>query len=394
MRKELREATIDKLSEIENINDDVVKELITNEVIHSEKSKNLPIKNRLDLIERIFADIRGFDVLQALLDDEDVSEIMVNGKNKIFIEKKGKIIETELSFDDEDRLEYIIQKMVSTVGRTVNTMNPIVDARLESGDRINVVLPPVSLNGPILTIRKFQNENLSMNSLIKIGSLSQECAEELKTWVKSKYNIFISGGTGSGKTTFLNALANYISSDERVISIEDSAELRLNGLENWIRLESRNPNSEGEGGITIRDLLKTSLRMRPDRIIVGEIRDKEAIDMLQAMNTGHDGSLSTGHANSPVDMLRRIETMVMSGMDIPLPAIKNQINSAIDIVVHLARFADGSRKVSKISALADKNGDDYKLATIYEYRKEDGGKLIRTDVDLNSIEKLRRKNNF
>ncbi len=285
--------------------------------------------------------------------------------------------------------------MVNTVGRTVNTMNPIVDARLESGDRINVVLPPVSLNGPIITIRKFQNENLSMNKLVKNGSLSKQCAEELQKWVEAKYNIFVSGGTGSGKTTFLNTLASFIKSNDRVISIEDSAELRLKGLKNWIRLESRNKNSEGEGEITIRDLLKTSLRMRPDRIIVGEIRDREAIDMLQAMNTGHDGSLSTGHANSPMDMLRRIETMVMSAIEIPLPAIKNQINSAIDIIVHLARFPDGSRKVSKISALGDKNGDDYQLVDIYEFKNDSEfkGKLIRNKVDLKSIQKLKRKNN-
>ncbi len=396
MRKAIRENTINSLANYEVIDDQLVREIIANEVIYSEQSKNLPIKKRLALIERIFADIRGFDVLQTLLDDDSVSEIMVNGAKQIFIEKNGKIEETTLSFDDEDRLEYVIQKMVSAVGRSVNTMNPIVDARLESGDRINIVLPPVSLNGAVITIRKFQNENLTMDNLIKIGSLTRECKEELSSWVDAKYNIFISGGTGSGKTTFLNALANFIKPAERVISIEDSAELRLNNLKNWIRLESRNKNSEGEGEITIRDLLKTSLRMRPDRIIVGEIRGKEAIDMLQAMNTGHDGSLSTGHANSPIDMLRRIETMVMSGMDIPLEAIKSQINSAIDIVIHLARFPDGSRKVSKISAIADKNGEDYNLIDIYQFKVEPNspsqGKLIRTKADLASINKLARKN--
>ncbi len=396
MHKKIRENTINNLANYEVINDALVKEIIANEVIYSEHSKNLPIQKRLDLIERVFADIRGFDVLQSLLDDDSVSEIMVNGMNKIFIERNGKIEETKLTFDDEDRLEYVIQKMVSTVGRSVNTMNPIVDARLESGDRINIVLPPVSLNGAVITIRKFQNENLTMNKLIKIGSLSKECRDELKTWVDAKYNIFISGGTGSGKTTFLNALANFIKKEERVISIEDSAELRLHNLQNWIRLESRNKNSEGEGEITIRDLLKTSLRMRPDRIIVGEIRGQEAIDMLQAMNTGHDGSLSTGHANSPIDMLRRIETMVMSGMDIPLEAIKSQINSAIDIVIHLARFPDGSRKVSKISAIGDKNDEEYHMIDIYEYKIDNNttssGKLIRTTADINSIKKLSRKN--
>ncbi len=397
MHREIRENTINALADYDVIDDEIVKEIISNEVIYSEKSKNLPIKDRLNLIERIFADIRGFDVLQSLLDDDSVSEIMVNGMNKIFVEKNGKIEETELSFDNEERLEYVIQKMVSTVGRSVNTMNPIVDARLESGDRINIVLPPVSLNGAVITIRKFQNENLNIDKLINMGSLTKECRDELKTWVNLKYNIFISGGTGSGKTTFLNALANFISPDERVISIEDSAELKLSKLKNWIRLESRNKNSEGEGEITIRDLLKTSLRMRPDRIIVGEIRSTEAIDMLQAMNTGHDGSLSTGHANSPIDMLRRIETMVISGIDIPLNAVKNQINSAIDILIHLARFPDGSRKVSKICAIGDKNNGDYELIDIYEFRAEcdkdiNSGKLVRTSADLTTIKKLKRKN--
>ncbi len=398
MHREIREHTIEKLGEYEVIDDKLLREIIENEVIHSEKSKNLAIKTRLEMIERIFADIRGFDVLQSLLDDDNVSEIMVNGMNKIFVERNGKVEESKLKFDDENRLDYVIQKMVTTVGRSVNTMNPIVDARLESGDRINVVLPPVSLNGAVLTIRKFQNDKLTMDSLIKTGSLTRECKDELEQWVKSKYNIFISGGTGSGKTTFLNALANFIRSDERVISIEDSAELRLSNLKNWIRLESRNKNSEGEGEITIRELLRTSLRMRPDRIIVGEIRGKEAVDMLQAMNTGHDGSLSTGHANSPIDMLRRIETMVMSGMDIPLKAIKNQINSAIDILIHLERFPDGSRKVSRISAIGDKKGEDYDLIDIYEFKKDktsisyDDGRLVRNTFDLRTIEKLRRKN--
>lgn len=397
MRRQIREETIRKLSEHEEINDELLKEIITGEVISSELTKQLSVHERMNLIERIFSDIRGFDVLQSLIDDESVSEIMVNGKDKIFIERNGILQETELRFDEEERLEYVIQKMVSTVGRTVNTMNPIVDARLENGDRINVVLPPVSLNGPVLTIRKFKKESLDLNHLIRMGSLSKECKEELKEWVEKKYNIFISGGTGSGKTTFLNALANFIGREERVISIEDSAELNLKELRNWIRLESRNKNSEGEGEVTIRELLKTSLRMRPDRIIVGEIRGKEALDMLQAMNTGHDGSLSTGHANSPIDMLRRIETMVMSSTEIPLPAIKNQIASAIDILIHLARFPDGSRKISKICAIGDKKGEDYDLIDLYEYergKESDAlytGGLKRIPHDLNKVEKLRRK---
>lgn len=397
MRKQIREETIRKLSEIEVVSDEFLKEMISNELIHSEASKQCSVSQRIEMIERIFADIRGFDVLQTLLDDPSISEIMVNGVKKIFVEKNGKLLETSLSFDDEERLEYIIQKMVSKVGRTVNTMNPIVDARLQSGDRINVVLPPVSLNGPILTIRKFQDGTLNMDHLIKIGTLSRECAGELKSWMNLKYNIFISGGTGSGKTTFLNALAEYISPQERVISMEDSAELRLQKLNNWIRLESRNKNAEGEGEISIRDLLKTSLRMRPDRIIVGEIRGKEALDMLQAMNTGHDGSLSTGHANSPLDMLRRIETMVMSSSDIPLPSIRNQIQSAIDILIHISRFPDGSRKVTQICAVDDSDSSNYKLIDIYQFKSgkhaQTGsyGKLERTDEKTEAIEKLKRK---
>ncbi len=401
MRKIIREKTIDRLSEIDEINDSIVKEIISNEVIYSDELKEISLKEKLDLIDRVFADIRGFDVLQTLIDDEEITEIMVNGIDNIFIEKNGKLEKTELKFDDEERLEYVIQKMVSTVGRTVNTMNPIVDARLESGDRINVVLPPASIDGATLTIRKFKNENLSIDNLVKKGSLSKECAEEIKEWVKLKYNIFVSGGTGSGKTTFLNALAEFIHPQERLISIEDSAELKLKNIKNWVRLESRNANSEGEGEITIRDLLKTSLRMRPDRIIVGEIRGKEAIDMLQAMNTGHDGSLSTGHANSPLDMLRRIETMVMSAVEIPLAAIKSQINSAIDIVIHLTRFADGSRKVNKVSVLSDSLDGEYNLVDIYEFRKEEGeningisGKLHRNNVNLEKIKKLERKNKW
>lgn len=394
MRRLIRDKAVQSLAYAAEITDAVVRDVISEEVIRLPEARELSLNDRKAIIERVFADIRGFDVLQALIDDDEVSEIMVNGYDKIFVEKNGSIELSDLKFDDEDRLEYVIQKMVGIVGRTVNTASPIVDARLESGDRINAVLPPVSLNGPVLTIRKFRNDRLNMNALIGLGTLNAECAKLLEKLVKSKYNIFISGGTGSGKTTFLNALAAYIGTRERLISIEDSAELDLGRIENWIRLETRNANSEGEGKISVKELLKTSLRMRPDRIIVGEIRGKEAVDMLQAMNTGHDGSLSTGHANSPMDMLSRIETMIMEDMSIPLEAIKKQINSAIDIIVHLARLKDGSRKVMKVSALSSLKDGDYAPIDLYsrEYgTAEDSARdstLIRSDFKLPRKEKL------
>ncbi len=387
MYKKIREIAIENLSSVSNLSDEKVKEIISSTIISSSETKNMSLKSKKKLAKRVFADIRGYGVIQELIDDKEINEIMVNGTDSIFIEKNGVIQKTSLAFENVERLEYVIQKMVENVGRTINSANPIVDARLKSGDRVNAVFPPISLNGPVLTIRKFQNEKLNIRSLIQTGSLSKECADFLRDLVVAKYNIFISGSTGSGKTTFLNALTEFVGRDERVITIEDSAELELSDIQNWIRMETRNANTEGEGAISMRTLVKTSLRMRPDRIIVGEVRGIEAIDMLQAMNTGHDGSLSTGHANSAKDMLSRIETMVMEEIDIPLIAIKKQINSAIDIVIHLSRGKDGSRKVVSVSALSELTGGEYNLVEIY-YRPNSSSELIRSDKAMPRTKKL------
>lgn len=388
MKTLLRLRVIERLKMLENISDESVKEAILKELTSGEEFKTLSLREKNQLLYRVFAEIRGYGILQELLDDAEISEIMVNGIHDIFIEKRGRLEKTKLEFETEERLDYIIQKMVAEVGRSVNAANPIVDARLESGERINVVLSPISLKGSTLTIRKFQNTKLSMDTLIENKTLTKEAADFLKTMVVARYNIFISGATASGKTTFLNALSSYIDRDERIISIEDSAELELLNHSNWVRLETRNANSLGEGGITTRDLLKNSLRMRPDRIIVGEVRGAEAIDMLQAMNTGHDGSLSTGHANSAEDMLSRIETMVLSSLEIPLIAIKKQINSALDLIIHLNRNKDGRRVVDSISALSELVGGDYHLISLFT-RENEADELIRTESPLPRIKKLK-----
>lgn len=388
MKTLLRLRVIERLKMLENISDESVKEAILKELTSGEEFKTLSLREKNQLLYRVFAEIRGYGILQELLDDAEISEIMVNGIHDIFIEKRGRLEKTKLEFETEERLDYIIQKMVAEVGRSVNAANPIVDARLESGERINVVLSPISLKGSTLTIRKFQNTKLSMDTLIENKTLTKEAADFLKTMVVARYNIFISGATASGKTTFLNALSSYIDRDERIISIEDSAELELLNHSNWVRLETRNANSLGEGGITTRDLLKNSLRMRPDRIIVGEVRGAEAIDMLQAMNTGHDGSLSTGHANSAEDMLSRIETMVLSSLEIPLIAIKKQINSALDLIIHLNRNKDGRRVVDSISALSELVGGDYHLVSLFT-RENEADELIRTESPLPRIKKLK-----
>lgn len=387
MKNLLRERVIEKLKLQEYITDEGVRESLCEELAEGEEFNELSMTEKNELIYSVFSEIRGYGILQELLDDKSIMEIMVNGAEDIFIEKNGRLIKTKLKFESEERLDFVIQKMVNEVGRSVNTANPIVDARLETGERINVVLPPVSLNGAVLTIRKFQNGKLSMDKLVELGSLSMEAANFLKKIVSAKYNIFISGATASGKTTFLNALSTYIDTRERIISIEDSAELELPKHENWVRLETRNSGSTGGGGISTRDLLKNALRMRPDRIIVGEIRGAEAIDMLQAMNTGHDGSLSTGHANSAEDMLSRIETMVLGGLDIPLLAIKKQINSAIDIVIHLSRNKEGKRVVESISAMSELVDGDYKLIELYS-RNNETRELLNTGAALPRTRKI------
>jgi pilus assembly protein CpaF len=317
---------------------------------------------------------------------------MVNGHESIFIEKEGRILKTDLSFESSKKLENIIQTIVSKVNRVVNESNPIVDARLQDGSRVNVVLPPVALNGPILTIRKFSKIPFSLEKLISIGTITRELGDVLYSLVKAGYNIFISGGTGSGKTTLLNVLSNFIPKDERIITIEDSAELRINGVDNLISLETRSSVFNTKNNITIKDLIKTSLRMRPDRIIVGEVRGGEALDMLQAMNTGHDGSISTGHGNSAKDILNRIETMVLTGVQMPLQAIRMQIASAIDIIIHIERMRDRSRKVTSLSEVTGIKNGEITLNNLYEYSSNslNEGKLIRTKNNLLNRTKMER----
>lgn len=325
----------------------------------------------------MFNAFRKLDLLQEFLEDEGITEIMINGTQSIFYERGGRLYQSDKRFVSRDKLEDVIQQIVAGSNRLVNEASPIVDARLKDGSRVNVVLAPVALNGPIVTIRKFPKESVTMGQLISWGSVSKEAVDFLSMLVVAGYNIFISGGTGSGKTTFLNALSQYIPKDERIITIEDNAELRILDVPNLVSLEARNANIEGSGAVTIRDLIKSALRMRPDRIIVGEVRSAEAIDMLQALNTGHDGSLSTGHANSPGDMLSRLETMVLMGMELPLPAIRRQIASGIDVIVHLGRLRDKSRKMLEITEVVDYKDGEILLQPLYTYEEtgEKDGKI-------------------
>lgn len=368
---------------------------IIDSVIESNSDyRYMPINQRYELHKDIYDSIRGLGIVEKLLKDQDITEIMINGLNSIYIEKGGRIERIEDKFTTETRLNDVIQQIVGNANKRVNESNPIVDTRLEDGSRVNIVVPPVAIDGAVITIRKFPKENITMEQLIRWDSITKEAAEFLRQLVIAGYNIFISGGTGSGKTTFLNTLSNFIPQDERVITIEDSAELQLKTVNNIIRLETRPPNSEGNNEITIRDLIKTSLRMRPDRIIVGEVRGKEALDMLQAMNTGHDGSMSTGHSNSPKDMLARLETMVLTGIDMPLDAVRAQIASGIDIMVHLGRLRDKSRKVLEIDEVTEYSEGQIKLNPLYIFQENEDsrdkvvGKLIRTKNPLLNSEKM------
>lgn len=354
----------------QDLNEEQLLELIRTEVFKRAREHALSVTEKQDLVNQVFNSIKKLDVLQPLIDDKTITEIMINGHKDIFIEKDGSVQKFPMTFESQKKLEDLVQKIVSDVNRAVNESSPIADARLKDGSRINVVLPPIALNGPIVTIRKFPDKPITVERLIDYGSLTVEAAEFLRTLVKAKYNIFISGGTGSGKTTFLNALSNFIPEDERVITIEDSAELQIRSVPNLVRLETRNANTEGKGAISMRDLIKSSLRMRPDRIVVGEVRGAEALDMLQAMNTGHDGSLSTGHANSTKDMLSRLETMVLSGAEFPLDAIRKQIASAIDIIVHLGRLRDKSRRVLDISEVVGYDKGEILLNSLYKFVEE------------------------
>lgn len=346
--EQLHEEILAQMDLSKEASDEELLELIHRILEEKSKEEFIPLGEKAILGRELFNAFRKLDILQELIEDEEITEIMINGTQPIFIERNGRIYETDKKFLSKGKLEDVVQQMVAGCNRVVNEATPIVDARLEDGSRVNVVLPPVALNGPIVTIRKFPKSRITMETMIDTGSIGKEAAAMLIQAVKAKYNIFISGGTGSGKTTFLNVLSDFIPKEERIITIEDSAELQITGIPNLVRLEARNANVEGTGEINIRDLIRTALRMRPERIIVGEVRGEEALDMLQAFNTGHDGSISTGHANSPDDMMSRLSTMVLMGIKLPLEAVMRQIASGIDILVHLGRLRDKSRKVLEI----------------------------------------------
>lgn len=364
---------------------------------HKLGNVSLSPQERSRVVRLVFSSIRGLGILDEILADDSITEVMINGPDHIFVEHAGRLYRLNKKFDNERQLEDIIQKIVGKAGKEVNQANPIVDTRLPDGSRVNVVLPPVSLSGPIVTIRKFSKTPMTVEMLLKYGSLTREAAAFLEKLVRAKYNIFISGGTGSGKTTFLNALSNFIPRDERIITIEDSAELQIKNIENLVSLETRNANTSGRGEISIRDLIRSALRMRPERIVVGEVRGAEALDMLQAMNTGHDGSLSTGHANSTRDMLSRLETMVLQGNDgLPLPAIRQQISSALDIIIHLSRLRDKSRRTMDITEVLGYENGEIQLNPLFVFKETEGstlekveGHLVRTGNPLRNDYKLR-----
>ena len=372
---------------LSDYDDDELRDLIEGLVTKRAEQDYISIKQRVKITDEVYSSIRGLGILDMIMHDDQITEVMINGKDNIFVEKSGRLTKLDAKFDSDKRLEDIIQRIVGTAGREVNQSNPIVDTRLEDGSRVNVVLPPVALCGPTVTIRKFSKTPMTIDKLIAYGSITQEIAHKLELLVRAKYNIFISGGTGSGKTTFLNALSNYIPKDERVITIEDSAELQIVGIENLVRLETRNANTSGVGEINIRDLIKSSLRMRPERIVVGEVRGGEALDMLQAMNTGHDGSLSTGHANSTHDMLSRLETMVLQGAaGLPLDAIRQQIASAVDIIIHLSRMRDHSRKTVEITEVVGYENGQIKLNPLYVFEEDEYSTLEKVSGSLNRTE--------
>ncbi len=341
------------------------------------------IAQRVQIVQQVYSSIRGLGLLDSIMKDNSITEVMINGPDHIFIEQNGRVTRLNKRFASEQQLSDIIQRIVGEAGREVSKANPIVDTRLEDGSRVNVVLPPVSLIGPVVTIRKFSRNPMTIEQLIKYGSITPQIADVLELLIRAKYNIFIAGGTGSGKTTFLNALTNYIPRDERIITIEDSAELQIANIDNLVSLETRNANTAGVGSITIQDLIKSSLRMRPERIIVGEVRGGEALDMLQAMNTGHDGSLSTGHANSPKDMLSRLETMVLQGSSgMPLEAIRQQIASALDIIIHLSRLRDKSRKTMEITEVVGYKDGEIQLNPLYVFEEDEKSTLTKVSGTL------------
>ena len=393
--REIRSMVYGRLDISHNITDEELYEIINQSIFDTSRYRVISNRQKEELKVMLYNSIKRLDILQELLEDDSITEIMINGYDNIFYEREGRIDKWNKKFESADKLADIAQRIAAMSNKIVNEATPIVDTRLEDGSRVNIVLPPVAINGPIITIRKFYDSPLTMEKLVRIGTVTEEAAQFLKRLVQGKYNIFISGGTGSGKTTFLNALSEFIPEDERVITIEDSAELQLHNIKNLVRLEARNANSEGNNAVSIRDLIRSSLRMRPDRIIVGEVRGVEAVDMLQAMNTGHDGSLSTGHSNSPRDMLSRIETMVLMGMEIPIEAVRQQISSAVDIIVHLGRIRDRSRKVVQIAEVGDCRDGEIMLTPLFKFVEEgespDGkvlGRLIRQDTVLKRTHKL------
>lgn len=374
--------------------DEELQEIIRSVIEDAGRREYIPLNEKIRISRELFNAFRKLDILQELIEDDEITEIMVNGTDNIFYEKEGRLFRSERRFLSESRLDDVIQQIVGETNRYVNESSPIADARLRDGSRVNVVLKPAAVNGPILTIRKFPANAVTMERLISLGSLTEEAAQFLKSLVRAKYNIFISGGTGAGKTTFLNALSDFIPKGERIITIEDNAELQIQGVENLVRLEAREPNLEGEGAVTIRDLIRSALRMRPDRIIVGEVRGEETVDMISsAMLNGHSGSMSTGHANSAEDMLHRLETMMMMGIDLPLQAIQRQIASALDIIIHLGRLRDRSRRVIQIAEVDGMENGRVCTRVLYEFREEGTenekikGSLMKVN-DLKNKEKL------
>ena len=378
---------------LSKLSDEELQEKVEAITMEKLSGQYISIEQQVSIVEQVYSSIRGFGLLDSIISDDTITEVMINGPQNIFIEQNGRLFKLDKEFESQRRLEDIIQRIVGLAGREVNQANPICDTRLPDGSRV-IVLPPIALCGPTVTIRKFSKTPMTIEKLIQYGSITKEIAEKLQMLVKAKYNIFISGGTGSGKTTFLNALSNYIPKDERVITIEDSAELQIEGIDNLVSLETRNANASGAGQITIRDLIKSSLRMRPERIIVGEVRGGEALDMLQAMNTGHDGSLSTGHANSTEDMLSRLETMVLQGAaGLPLEAIRQQIASAVDIIIHLSRLRDKSRKTMEITEVVGYENGKIILNPLYVFEEDENSTLERVSGTLHRT-KNPMKNTF
>lgn len=387
LKEDLQAAVLDRIELNREVKDEELYTTIDQSIIEKSREKYISMKDKSRLRKEIFNSIRKLDILQDLIEDMSISEIMVNGLDKIFIERNGAITQYDGRFTSKEKLGDVVQQIVSQSNRIVNEANPIVDCRLFDGSRVSIVLPPVAINGPIITIRKFPDKPITIEDLIKYESITVEAANFLKNLVVAGYNIFISGGTGSGKTTFLNVLSNFIPSHERIITIEDSAELQIRNIPNLVKLEVRNANTEGNNEISIRDLIKLSLRSRPDRIIVGEVRDGAAFDMLQAFNTGHDGSLSTGHANSPLDMLSRLESLVLLGADIPLLAVRKQIASAIDIIVHLGRLRDRTRRTLEIVEVLDCDKGEIRLNKLYNFQEisEEGGKVLGKLTKVNDL---------